>query len=112
MTLRLTRLHFAAAALAIAGVSLASPSARAFTMENLSVDPGSRFADPDNQVKTFGQGTQGMQPFGQNGPIVQFGAQQGPIGPMGPMGPFGRYQGSGFNNPPPDPYARPLGNGD
>ena len=106
MTLRLTRLHFAAA-LAIA--ALTSPSARAFTMENLSVDPGSRFADPDNQVKNFGQGTQGMQPFGQNGPIVQFGGGQSPIGPMGP---FGRFQSNGFNNPPPDPYARPLGNGD
>jgi hypothetical protein len=109
MTLRLTRLHFAAAVLAIAVVSLTGPSARAFTMENLSADPGSRFADPDDRVKNLGQGTQSMQPFGQNGPIVQFGGSQGPIGPMGP---FGRFQGNGFNNPPPDPYARPLGNGD
>ncbi len=109
MTLRLTRLHFAAAALAMAVVSLTGLSARAFTMENLSVDPSSRFADPDNQVKNFGASTPGMQPFGQNGPIVQFGARQGPIGAMGPLG---HFQGNGFNNPPPDPYSRPLGNGD
>jgi hypothetical protein len=109
MTLRLTQLYFALVALAIAAVSLTGSSARAFTMESLgSGDGNSRFADPDDQVKNFG-GTQGAQPFGPNGPIVQFGAHQGPIGAMGP---FGHFQGNGFNNPPPDPYSRPLGNGD
>jgi len=109
MTLRLTQLRFATVALAIAAVSLTAPCARAFTMENLSANPESSFADPDDQVKNFGQGTQGMQPFGQNGPIVQFGAHQGPIGAMGP---FGHFQGNGYNSAPPDPYSRPLGNGD
>ena len=109
MMLRSTQLHFAAAALAIAVVSLTGPSAQAFTMESLSANPDSRFADPDDQVKNFGQGTQGLQPFGQNGPMVQFGARQGPIGAMGP---FSHFQGNGFNDAPPDPYSRPLGNGD
>lgn len=107
MMLRLTQLHFAAGLLAITAVAIAAPSAQAFTMENLSGgSDGSRYADPDDQVKNFGGGSQGMQPFGQNGPIVHFGAQQGP------MTPFGRFQGNGYNNPPPDPYSRPLGNGD
>jgi hypothetical protein len=82
MTLRLTQLRFAAVALsalilAIAAVSLTAPSARAFTMENLSTSGGNttRFADPDERVKNFGQGS---KPFGQNGPIVQFGAGQSP----------------------------------
>lgn len=99
MTLRWTQLHFAALALAIAAVSLTGPSARAFTMESLSASPdgNSRFADPDDQVKNFGQG---RQPFGQNGPIVQFGVQPGV------QSPFGRFPGAGFGSspPPPDPY--------
>lgn len=111
MTLRLTRLHWAAAALAIAAVTVSGPAARAFTQENLSAtnaDGSSRFADPDDQVKRFGG--QGMQPFGQNGPIVQFGAQSSPYNPT-----FNRFGAPSFNNnagPPPEPYARPLGNGD
>lgn len=101
MTLRLTQLHFAAVAMAIAAVSLSGASARAFTMENLgttNADGSSRYADPDDQVKNFGQGA---QPFGQNGPLVQFGA-----------GPYTRYPGSLNSSPPPQPYAQPLGNGD
>lgn len=107
MTLRLT-LYFAAA-LAIAAVTLSGPAARAFTQENLNVsgDGSSRFADPDDQVKNFGQGA---RPFGQNGPVVQFGAGAGSGSPT----PFNRF--NNFNSinsgPPPDPYARPLGNGD
>jgi hypothetical protein len=104
--LRLTQLRFATLALfAVAAVSLTAVPARAFTQQNLSAGGGgsSTFADPDDQVKKFGRGA---QPFGPNGPVVQFGAQQGPLTP------FGRFQGSGFNNaPPPDPYSRPLGNG-
>jgi hypothetical protein len=106
MTLRLTQLHFAAMALAIAAVALSGPSARAFTQENLNAtnaDGSSRFADPDDQVKNFGQGA---HLFGENGPTLQFGTQSGP------MTPFNRW-GPGFNSgpTPPDPYARPLGNG-
>lgn len=107
MTLRLTQLHFAALATALAAVSLTGASARAFTMENLSTnsDGNSRFADPDAQVTTPGRG--GMQLFGPGGPTVQFGGGQG--------APIGHYPGAGFaapSSPPPDPYSRPLGNGD
>jgi hypothetical protein len=90
MTLRLTQFRFAAlalcaAALALAASSVAVSPARAFTMENLSVNGGNttRFADPNDRVKNFE--SQGSRPFGQNGPVVQFGAGQ-------PYSrPFGRY---------------------
>ena len=90
MTLRLTQLRFAVAAVfamtaAFAVVSLTGSSARAFTMENLSTGGNTtRFADPDDAVKNFGQG--GSQPFGQNGPTVQFGAGQMPYRPFVPRG--------------------------
>lgn len=104
MMLRLTQLHLAALALAIAAVAAAAP-ARAFTQENLNASQGGQtFADPDDRVKNFGQGA---TPFGQNGPIVQFGVQQGP----GAYSPFNHFQGSINAGPPPDPYSRPLGNG-
>src|SRR5215468_9081772 len=81
MTLRLTQLGFAAlalcaAALALAASSVAVSPARAFTMENLSVNGGNttRFADPNDRVKNFE--SQGSRPFGQNGPVVQFGGGQ------------------------------------
>ena len=104
--LRLMQVQFATLPLfAVAAVSLTATSAWAFTQENLSTTGvgSSTFADPDNPARNFGRGA---RPFGPNGPVVQFGAQQGPLTP------FGRFQGSGFNNaPPPDPYSRPLGNG-
>ncbi len=103
---RFTQLRFATFALFVmTAVSLTATTARAFTQENLNVGGtgNSAFADPDNQVRNFGRGA---QPFGPNGPSVQFGAQQGPLTP------FGHFHGSGFNSaPPPDPYSRPLGNG-
>jgi len=108
MTMRWMQLCFAAA-LAVATVALTNPSARAFTMESLSANPdgNSRFADPDDQVKNFGQSA---QPFGENGPSVQFGAGQGAVGGFGGI-PFG-FQG-GANPAPPDPYGpRSLGNND
>jgi hypothetical protein len=81
MTLRLTQLRFAAvalfaAALVLAAASVAVSPARAFTMENLSTNGGNttRFADPNDRVKNFE--SQGSRPFGQNGPIVNFGAGQ------------------------------------
>jgi hypothetical protein len=81
MTLRLTQLRFAAvalfaAALALAASSVAVSPSRAFTMENLSTNGGNttRFADPNDRVKNFE--SQGSRPFGQNGPVVQFGAGQ------------------------------------
>ncbi len=109
MTLGLTHLRLAAVALAVATVSLAGPSARAFTIETLGAtnpDGSAKFADPDDQVKNFSGGT---QPFGQNGPTMQFGAGQGPLGGFRGA-PFGAFQG-GANAIPPDPYGpRSLGN--
>jgi len=107
MTMRLTQLCFAAA-LALVVVALTNPSARAFSMEYLGTNPdgNSRFADPDDQVKNFGRNA---QPFGENGPSVQFGAGQGYVGGLRGV-PFGAFQG-GANTMPPDPYgSRSLGN--
>jgi hypothetical protein len=94
MTLRSIELHLAAAILAVAALALTGPSARAFTMENLSASDGnSRFADPDDQVKNR------VMPFGQNGPSVQFGTQPGGTSFLhAPMAGFAPSQ------PPPDPY--------
>lgn len=90
------------AAALVAAVTLTAPSAWAFSTENLntSQNGNSRFADPDDQVKNFGQGS---QPFGSNGPTLQFGG--GSV--------YGR-PGLGFapTPTPPQPYAKPLGNGD
>jgi hypothetical protein len=106
---RLMQLRFAAIVLiAAAVVSLTAASAWAFSQENLQ--PGgtgnSTFADPDDQ---FTNSTQGAHPFGPNGPVVQFGVQQGPLTP------YGRLDGNGYTTSPPDhlpdPYYRPLGNG-
>ena len=103
-----THLHCAAVALFAMAVSYAVsawaiPSARAFTMENLSTGGNTtRFAEPDGPANNFGRGA---QPFGPGGPMVQFGARQGQT-------PFSRSPGSGYNSTPPEPYARPLGNGD
>ena len=103
---RSTQFRFAVIALfAVAAIPLTTASAGAFNQENLGGGGGgnSTFADPDEQVNHFGQG---VRPFGSNGPVVQFGGQQGQLTP------FGRFQGNGFNSPPPpDPYSRPLGNG-
>jgi hypothetical protein len=108
MMLRSTQLHCAAIGLAIAAVSMTAPAARAFTQENLNVNGnGSRFADPDDQVKNFGG--QGSQPFGPGGPVVQFGTQQGQ--PYTPGSPFRGFQGGMNSGPPPQPYAMPPGNG-
>ena len=95
MTLRSTQLRLAAAIVVLGAIALAGPSARAFTMENLSAgsDANSRYADPDGQVKN------GMTPFGQSGPMVQFGAGSA-------YSPFNRapFAGSAPSGPPPEPY--------
>ena len=103
-----THLRCAAVALFATAVSYvvsawAVSSARAFTMENLSTGGNTtRFAEPDGPANNFGRGA---QPFGPGGPMVQFGARQGQLTP------FSRSPGS-YNSTPPEPYARPLGNGD
>jgi hypothetical protein len=96
MMLRSIQFRLAAAALALGAMALAGTSAQAFTMENLSGNPdgSSRYVDPDGQVKN------GVMPFGQNGPSVQFGSQTGPYST------FGRVPAAGFGSSqvPPDPY--------
>jgi hypothetical protein len=102
--LRFVRLQFAAVALvAAAMVSLSVASAWAFSQQTVlpSGSSNSTFSDPDNQFTTG----QGAHPLGQNGPVVQFGIQQGPSAA------FGRFQGNSNNSSPPDPYSHPLGNG-
>ena len=104
-----THLRCAAVALFAMAVSYAVsawavPSAQAFTMENLSTGGNTtRFAEPDGPANNFGQGA---RPSGPDGPMVQFGARQGQLTSIS------RSQGSGYNSTPPEPYARPLGNGD
>ena len=94
-----THLRYAAAALFAMAVSYAVcawaiPSARAFTMENLSTGGNTtRFAEPDGPANNFGRGA---QPFGPGGPMVQFGARQGQLAP------FGRSPSSGYNSTPPE----------
>jgi hypothetical protein len=86
MTRRWMQLRFAAIALfataaAFAASSVAVSPAHAFSMESLSTNGGNttRFADPDERVKNFQ--SQGSRPFGQNGPVVQFGAGAGQATP-------------------------------
>jgi hypothetical protein len=80
-----THLRCAAVALFAMAVSYAVsawaiPSARAFTMENLSTGGNTtRFAEPDGPANNFGRGA---QPFGPGGPMVQFGARQGQLTPF------------------------------
>jgi hypothetical protein len=98
MTLRSKKLHLAAAVLALGLMTLSSPSAWAFTMENLSggsADGSSRYSDPDGQVKN------GMMPFGQGGPTVQFGAGS-TSGAFSPLRPFNGFASP--SQPPPEPY--------
>jgi hypothetical protein len=94
---RLMLTGIAAGAL-VAALALAAPSAWAFSTETLNAgqNGNSRFADPDDQVKNFGQ-----RPFGANGPMFQFGG--GSV--------YGR-PGFAPTPTPPQPYAKPLGNGD
>jgi hypothetical protein len=109
MTLRSTHIYVAAVALAITALSLAGSSARAFTFESGSnADGSARFADPDDQVNSFGGSGSGVQIGGQNGPTLQFGSQQ-----MVPGLPMigGGSMGFAPTPQPPDPYGRPPGFG-
>ena len=86
---------------AIAAVSLAAASARAFSQE--SGGPGgsenSTFSDPDEQVNIFGQGAE-PQSFGSSG-SVQFDAQQ-----QGRLNALKHLQINSLTSPP-DPLSRP-----
>ena len=105
MMLRVMQIRLATALFAAGILSLSAASAWAFTRESVSPDSGNySFADPDSKLTdpdNHGSG-QGVQPF-SNGPVVQFGIQQG-----GQFNPFGR---SGYDRSLPDPYYRPLLNG-
>jgi hypothetical protein len=83
MQLRFSAIALFAAAAGFAASSVAVSPAHAFSMESLSTNGGNttRFADPDERVKNFGQGA---QPFGQTGPTVQFGGGQSSSRPFGP----------------------------
>lgn len=104
--IRSIHLHCVAVALFTMAVNAWTiPSARAFTMENLSTGGNTtRFAEPDGPTNNSGRGA---QLFGPGGPMVQFGPRQGQQ-----LAPFGRSPGAGYNSTSPEPYARPLGNGD
>ena len=86
-------------------LSFSSAPAWAFSRETVSPDGGNySFGDPDKQPTTSNNqsSSQATRPFGSSGPVVQFGIQQGP------MSTFGRS--NGYNSTP-DPYFRPLTNG-
>jgi hypothetical protein len=79
MMFRSTQARFAVTIVfAIAAVSLAAASARAFSQE--SGGPGgsenSTFSDPDEQVNIFGQGAE-PQSFGSNGSVQYDPGQRG-----------------------------------
>ena len=104
MMFQLTHLRFTACALfVVAAVLSTGASVKAFTLEDLHADGGnnSNFADSDSQIRNFDRGA---QPFGPNGPVVQFGVQQGPSTS------FSRFRSDGFNTPVPDPYSLMLRN--
>jgi hypothetical protein len=77
MQLRFSAIALFAAAAGFAASSVAVSPAHAFSMESLSTNGGNttRFADPDERVKNFQ--APGSRPFGQYGPVVQFGAGAG-----------------------------------
>jgi hypothetical protein len=101
---QLTQLRFTVCALfAVAAVLLTASSVQAFTLEDIRSGGGSNspFADSDNQIRNSDRGA---QPFGPNGPVVQFGVQQGPSTS------FSRFRGNAFSTPAPDPYSLMLRN--
>jgi hypothetical protein len=107
MMLRLIQLRLAVGLAAAGILSLTAASAWAFSQEVVGAggagnytftDPDNHLTDPDSH--NSGQST---QPFGSNGPVVQFGVQQGPVTTFG--------RSNGYNTSTPDPYYRPLVNG-
>jgi hypothetical protein len=88
-----------------AGILLSSgASAWAFSQQIVSPNGGNySFGDPDKQPTTSdnNSSSQGAKPFGSNGPVMQFGIQQGPMSTFG--------QSNRYNTP--DPYYRWLQNG-
>src|SRR5262249_15114805 len=88
-------------------LSLTVTSAWAFSQQIVSPDGGNySFGDPDRQPTTSdNQSTsQVARPFGSSGPVVQFGIQQGSS-----FSPLSRS--NSYDRSLPDPYYRPLLNG-
>jgi hypothetical protein len=101
--LRWMQLLLAAALFAVGLVALTAASAWAFTRENIlsGSDGNYTFTDPDS--KDSHNSGPGVRPLGSNGPVVQFGVQQGPTSSFG--------RSNNYNTSPPDPYYRSLLNG-
>jgi hypothetical protein len=95
-----------AVGLFVAGIlALTTVCAWAFSQQTVSPNGGNYdFGDPDKHLTDPDNHNSGQdsRPFGSNGPVVQFGIQQGPIGSFG--------RGNGYNGTP-DPYYQPLKNG-
>jgi hypothetical protein len=92
---------------AVGILSLTVTSAWAFSQQIVSPDGGNySFGDPDKQItgSDSSNSGQGTRPFGSSGPTVQFGIQQG-----GSFSPLGRS--NSYDRSLPDPYYRPLLNG-
>jgi hypothetical protein len=86
---------------------LTAASARAFSQQSGGPggDGNSTFTDPDEQLTGTGEQStdslKSVRPFNSNGPAMLFGAQQ-----QGTLIPFGNG-----NTSAPEPYYRPLRNG-
>jgi hypothetical protein len=100
---RSMHLRLAAGLFAAGILSLTAISASAFTRENVlsGSDGNYSFTDPNSKDSRNSGPT--IQPLGSNGPVVQFGVQQGSSSSFG--------RGSNYNTSPPDPYYRSLLNG-
>jgi hypothetical protein len=107
MMLRSMQFRLAVGLVAAGILSLTAASAWAFSQEIVS--PGSdgnyNFGDPDKHLTDPDNNNSGQsgRPVGSTGPVVQFGVQQGPLTTFG--------RGNGYNTTIPDPYYRPLTNG-
>jgi hypothetical protein len=105
MRLSFMQLRLAVGLFAAGILSLSVASAWAFSQQIVSPDGGNyTFTDPDKQLTDPDNHSSGQsaRPFGSNGLSVQFGVQQGPLTTFG--------RGNGYNSTP-DPYYRPLTNG-
>jgi len=103
MMVRSMQLRLAVGLFAAGILLLTAISASAFTRENLSSSGDGNYSFDDPNKKDNHSSGPTIQPLGSNGPVVQFGVQQGPSSSFG--------RGSNYNTSPPDPYYRSLLNG-
>ncbi len=102
MIVRWVRPRLSVGLFAASMIVLTTASAWAFTRENVLPDGGNySFGDSDEKTTKSdnSSSSQGTRPFGSNGPVVQFGVQQG-----NGFGQSNRYTT-------PDPYFQPLRSG-